>query len=116
MEIPINIKKLLGTVVLVLLLSGNAFAELLRLSCVASDNTMSTNVVIDADKNYATVQNYPAALKVTSDLYIMEYRMLDRPPDIIFSIDRNTGIFNEVWFSSKTLYFNGRCSLAKKKF
>jgi hypothetical protein len=37
---------------------------------------MSTNVVIDADKNYATVQNYPVSLKVTSDLYIMEYRML----------------------------------------
>tara|TARA_B110000037_G_scaffold108462_1_gene125617 strand:- start:14 stop:190 length:177 start_codon:yes stop_codon:yes gene_type:complete len=39
-----------------------------------------------------------------------------QPPDINFSIDRNTGIYNEVWFGSKTLYFNGRCSLAKKKF
>jgi hypothetical protein len=110
-------KKLFSTIVVfALLLSGNAYAELLRLSCVSSDNTMSTNVVIDADKNYATVQNYPVSLKVTSDLYIMEYRMLDGPPDINFSIDRNTGIYNEVWFGSKTLYFNGRCSLAKKKF
>ena len=110
------IKKLLGIIVLGLLLSGNAYAEVLKLSCVASDNTMTTNVLIDADKNYATVQNYPAALKVTSERYIMEYRMYDGPPDINFSIDRNTGIYNEVWFGSKTLYFNGRCSLAKKKF
>ena len=109
-------KKLLGIIVLGLLLSGNAYAEVLKLSCVASDNSMTINVVIDADKNYATVQNYPAALKVTSERYIMEYRMYDKPPDINFSIDRNTGIYNEVWFGSKTLYFNGRCSLAKKKF
>ena len=110
-------KKLFSTIlVLGLLLGGNAYAELLKLSCVASDNSMTINVVIDADKNYATVQNYPAALKVTSERYIMEYRMYDGPPDINFSIDRNTGIYNEVWFGSKTLYFNGRCSLAKKKF
>ena len=109
-------KKLLSLIFVSLLLSGNAYAELLKLSCVASDNTMTTNVVIDADKNYATVQNYPAALKVTSERYIMEYRMYDKPPDINFSIDRNTGIFNEVWFGSETSYFNGRCSLAKKKF
>ena len=42
-----NMKKLLGIVVLSLLLSGNAYAELLRLSCVASDKTMTTNVLID---------------------------------------------------------------------
>ena len=110
-------KKLFSTILVICsLLGGNAYAELLKLSCVASDNTMTTNVAIDADKNYATVQNYPAALKVTSERYIMEYRMYDGPPDINFSIDRNTGIYNEVWFGSKTLYFNGRCSLAKKKF
>ena len=109
-------KKLLSLIFVSLLLSGNAYAELLKLSCVASDKTMTINVAIDAGKNYATVQNYPAALKVTSERYIMKYRMYDKPPDINFSIDRNTGIFNEVWFGSETLYFNGRCSLAKKKF
>ena len=109
-------KKLICILVLGLLLGGNAYAELLKLSCVTSDNTMTINVAIDADKNYATVQNYPAALEVTSERYIMEYKMSDKTPDINFSIDRNTGIFNEVWFGSKTLYFNGRCSLAKKKF
>ena len=109
-------KLFLSIFVICSLLGGNAYAELLKLSCVASDNTMTINVVIDADKNYATVQNYPAALKVTSERYIMKYRMYDKPPDITFSIDRNTGIFNEVWFGSETLYFNGRCSLAKKKF
>ena len=110
-------KKLLGIVVLTLMLSGNVYAELLSLYCIASDNTMnSTNVVIDVDKNHATVQTYPAILKVTSDLYVMEYRMFDGPPDINFSIDRNTGIYNEVWSGSKNLYFNGKCSIAKKKF
>ena len=37
----------------------------------------------------------------------------------VFSIDRNSGIYNEIWTNKKlnsTEYFNGKCSLAKKKF
>ena len=110
-------KKLLAIIVLGLLWSGNANAEkLLKLSCLSSDRTMVANVVIDADRNKATVQNYPAVLTVRPDLYIMEYKMGKGPLNINFSIDRNTGIYNEVWFGTETLYFNGKCSIAKKKF
>jgi hypothetical protein len=113
-------KKLFSTIlVLGLLLSGNAFAEILRLSCVAADKTMTTNVLIDmSEKKMGSVQGYPAKTQVSPDRFLLEYTFAGGI-NVIFSIDRNSGIFNEVWTNNKDSsaeYFNGKCSLAKKKF
>ena len=112
-------KKLLGIVVLSLLLSGNAYAELLRLSCVASDKTMTTNVLIDmSEKKMGSVQGYPAKAQVSPDRLLLEYTFAGSI-NVLFSIDRNSGIYNEIWTNKKLNskeYFNGKCSLAKKKF
>ena len=110
-------KKLLGIVVLGLLLSGNAYSKtLVKLGCLSSDETMTTIIVIDASNNKATVQGYPATIQVTPNRYLMKYRIYDVPADITFAIDRDTGSYNEVWIGADTLYFHGKCDLAKNKF
>jgi len=98
--------------------SNQSENKLLKLSCLASDNTMTTTVVIDTSKlpYKATVQGYSAKLDITPDMYLMQYRMYDGPPDITFSIDRNTGNYSEVWIGSETIYGNGSCQVAKQKF
>ena len=112
-------KKLFSTIlVLCFLLSGNAYAELLRLACVAADKTMTTNVLIDMDgKETASVQGYVAKVKVTPSKFFLEYSFANI--NVLYYIDRNSGIYNETWISQKTKeasYYNGTCSVAKKKF
>ena len=109
-------KKLLGIVVLGLLWCVTAYSEtLVKLSCLSSDETMTTTVTIDASNNKATVQGYLATIQVTPDRYLIKYRIYDGPADITFAIDRDTGSYNEVWIGTDTLYFHGKCDLAKNK-
>ena len=113
------IKKFLFTILFTLVLSGGASAEVLRLSCVAADKTMTTNVLIDmSKKKMGSVQGYPAKTQVSPDRFLLEYTFAGGI-NVLFSIDRNSGIYNEIWTNNKDSsaeYFNGKCSLAKKKF
>ena len=86
--------------------STTSKSDFLKLSCVASDNTMTTAVIIDTENNKAMVQGNFATLWVTSDKYSMEYDM--GGITVTFVINRNTGLFNEMWSSSSGLqYFDG---------
>ena len=89
--------------------------DLLHLSCVASDNSMTTKVVIDSNNNIASVQSYPATLRASTDEYVMEYDM--GKIFVTFIINRNSGLYQELWVGgSNAQTFDGKCKVSKQKF
>jgi len=101
--------------------SENSNSELLRLSCKASDNSMTNNVFIDMSekKRGGIVQGYLATAQISSDRFVLEYTLVGSTSSInvLLSIDRKSGIYNETWTNKKSNQssnFNGICSLAKK--
>jgi len=114
-------KKLFSTIVVfALLLSENAYAEILRLSCIAEDKTMTMNVLVDMDeKTLGSVDGNVAKAEVNQNTIILEYTFNNDSIDALFTIDRNSGIYNAIWTAKKDkkkLYMNGECLKAKKKF
>jgi len=114
-------KKLFSSImVLGLLWGGNAYAQILRLSCIAEDKTMTMNILVDMDeKTLGSVDGNVAKAEVNQNIIILEYTFNNDSIDALFTIDRNSEIYNAIWTTKKDkkkLYMNGECLKAKKKF
>ena len=92
-------------------MSGNAYAELLKLICLEKDKTMITNILIDmSGKVIASVQGYEANVEVTPNKFFIKSSFANI--DVFYYIDRNSSIYNEAWFNKTTRearYYNGKC-------
>jgi hypothetical protein len=84
-------KKLLGIVVLGLLLSGNAFAEKINLSCTEKITNTVLSFTIDTDVKKVSTQgsNYDPYLYSNG---VFTFMMKDEKNDYLYRLNRNTGI------------------------
>ena len=118
-------KKLLGIIVLGLLLSGNAYAKDVKLSCNHIKKESFLILLMNDNKRFLKIEDIPGSyitLNITNfdkdriegyDEYILEGKLIQK---LSYSLDRRTGFLNSrIWWADGDLFTNRyKCEVIKE--
>ena len=118
-------KKLLGIIVLGLLLSGNAYAKDVKLSCNHIKKESFLILLMNDNKRFLKIEDIPGSyitLNITNfdkdridgyDEYVHEGKLIQK---LNYSLDRRTGFLNSrIWWADGDLFTNRyKCEVIKE--
>ena len=118
-------KKLLGIIILGLLLSGNAYAKDVKLSCNHIKKEFFLILLMNDNKRFLKIEDIPGSyitLNITNfdkdridgyDEYVHEGKLIQK---LNYSLDRRTGFLNSnIWWADGDFFTNRyKCEVIKE--